>query len=68
MVCRSRSAGGVSTAVEFFGAVGPPSRKRMVGFSKGMKQWWRSLARYYEPAALFLDEPTSGLDPLARGP
>jgi ABC-2 type transport system ATP-binding protein len=55
----------IDTLLELF-ELDPHRDKKMVGFSKGMKQKV-SLARalIHEPTVLFLDEPTSGLDPLA---
>lgn len=49
--------------IDFF-ALGAHRKKKMAGFSKGMKQKV-ALARalIHEPAVLYLDEPTSGLDP-----
>jgi ABC-2 type transport system ATP-binding protein len=54
----------IADLLTFFG-LEDVRRKRMAGFSKGMKQKV-ALARalLHEPPVLFLDEPTSGLDPL----
>ena len=50
--------------IDFF-ELAPYRSRRMVNFSKGMKQKV-ALARalIHEPPVLFLDEPTAGLDPL----
>jgi ABC-2 type transport system ATP-binding protein len=54
----------IDELIEFF-ELAPYRTRRMVNFSKGMKQKV-ALARalIHEPPVLFLDEPTAGLDPL----
>src|SRR5579859_3041273 len=54
----------IDTLLELF-ELDAHRNKKMVGFSKGMKQKVALVrALIHEPTVLFLDEPTSALDPL----
>jgi ABC-2 type transport system ATP-binding protein len=61
--CRQRA----DEAIAAVGLAGEAARRRIGGYSKGMRQRLKlAQAILHEPELLFLDEPLSGMDPLAR--